>query len=286
MRLHRHFGEQRFQDQRSGHTGHDDEQDDGGEVDGIHHADVQTLLGHDQGHLAAGHHANTHLEGITPAEPADLGRQTAADDLGDQGHHHEAHAEQQDLRGQAADIGFQADAGEEDGSKQHIVADVHPALHIGGILQSAQDDARDVGTCDVCNAEVGLGNIGHGKAERHTDDGDALGVGVALVQPLHGEMGNDAHADGGGEEQHGVQQHLAQPCTGAGACSQHTGQHHDADDIIDNGGTDDGGAKEALQVAQLLQGSHGDGHAGGGHNGTDEEGAVELLAAQRREAVE
>ena len=61
---------------------------------------------------------------------------------------------------------------------------------------------------------------------------------------------------------------------------------HDADDIIDNGGTDDGGAKEALQVAQLLQGSHGDGHAGGSHNGTDEESAVELLAAQRREAVE
>ena len=61
MRLHRHFSEQRFQDQRSGHTGYDDEQDDGGEVDGIHHADVQALLGHDQGHLAAGHHKAAHI---------------------------------------------------------------------------------------------------------------------------------------------------------------------------------------------------------------------------------
>ena len=95
-----------------------DEQNDGGEVNGIHHADVQALLGHDQGHLAAGHHANTHLEGIAPAEPADLGRQPAADDLGDQGHHHEAHAEQQDLRGQAADIGLEADGGKEDGRKE------------------------------------------------------------------------------------------------------------------------------------------------------------------------
>ena len=111
-------------------------------------------------------------------------------------------------------------------------------------------------------------------------------MGVALVQPLHGVMGNDAHADGGGEEQHGVHQHLTQPCAGAGAGSQHTGQHHDADDIIDDSGTDNGGAKKALQVAHLLQGGHGDGHAGGGHNGTDEESTVELLAAQRREAVE
>ena len=39
-------------------------------------------------------------------------------------------------------------------------------------------------------------------------------------------------------------------------------------------------------MAHLLQGGHGDGHTGGGHNGTDEESTVELLAAQRREAVE
>ncbi len=85
--------------------------------------------------------------------------------------------------------------------------------------------------------------------------------------------------DGGGEEQHGVHQHLAQTCAGAGAGAQHAGQHHDADDIINDGGTDDGGAEKALQVAQLLQGRHRDGHAGGGHDGADEEGPVELRAA-------
>ncbi len=33
----------------------------------------------------------------------------------------------------------------------------------------------------------------------------------------------------------------------AAAGTQHTGEHHDADDIIDDGGADDGGAEEALQ---------------------------------------
>ena len=41
-------------------------------------------------------------------------------------------------------------------------------------------------------------------------------------------------------------------------------------------GTDDGGAEKALQVAHLLQGCHRNGHAGGGHDGADEQGTVEL----------
>ena len=35
-----------------------------------------------------------------------------------------------------------------------------------------------------------------------------------------------------------------------------------------------------------LQGCHRNGHAGGGHDGADEQGTVELRAAHGREAVE
>ena len=38
------------------------------------------------------------------------------------------------------------------------------------------------------------------------------------------------------------------------AGTQHAGEHHDADDVINDGGADDGGAEEALELAQLLQG--------------------------------
>ena len=39
-------------------------------------------------------------------------------------------------------------------------------------------------------------------------------------------------------------------------------------------------------MAQLLQGRHRNGHAGGRHDGADEQGTVELRAAHGREAVE
>ena len=286
MRLRRHFGEQRLQHQRGRHTGHHDQQDDGREVHRIHHADGKALLGHDQRHLAAGHHADAHFEGITPVEAAELCGQAAADDLGDQRHDDEADAEQQDLRRQAADIGLQTDGRKEDGCKDDIVADIHPALHIGCVIHSTQHDTGNVCTGDIGDAEVFLCNISHGKAEGHAHDGDTLGVRVALVQPLHSVVHHKAHAQCGGKEQQGVEQNLAQTRSGAAAGTQHAGEHHDADDVIYDGGTDDGGAQEAFQVAHLLQGGHRDGHAGGRHDGADEQRAVERRAAHGREAVE
>ncbi len=44
--------------------------------------------------------------------------------------------------------------------------------------------------------------------------------------------------------------HAAGP-TRAGA--QHAGEHHDADDVINDCRADDGRTKEALEIAQLLQ---------------------------------
>ena len=46
---------------------------------------------------------------------------------------------------------------------------------------------------------------------------------------------------------------LPRPVPVPGACAQYAGEDYDADDIINDGGTDDGGAEKALQVAQLLQ---------------------------------
>ena len=98
MRHGRVLGEHRLECQRGGHAGHHDQQDDGGEVDRVYHADGKTLLRHDQCHLAASHHADTNLQGVAPVEAADLGSQAATHDLGDQCHNHKADAEQQDLR--------------------------------------------------------------------------------------------------------------------------------------------------------------------------------------------
>ena len=107
-----------------------------------------------------------------------------------------------------------------------------------------------------------------------------------MVQPEHGFVDDEADDDGGREEEDGVHQHLHEAGVCAAAGTQHTGEHHDADDIINDGCADDGGAEEALELAQLLQGGHGDGDAGGRHDGADEERPIKLRAAQRREAVE
>ena len=111
-------------------------------------------------------------------------------------------------------------------------------------------------------------------------------MGVALVQPLHGVVHHKANAQCGGKEQQGVEQHLAQTRTGAAAGAQNTGKHHDADDVINDSGADDGSAQKTLQVPKLLQGSHRDGHTGSGHNGADEQCPVELRAANCGKAVE
>ena len=65
-----------------------------------------------------------------------------------------------------------------------------------------------------------------------------------------------------------------------------TGQHDDTDDVINDGGADDRGAEEAFQLPQFLQGGHRDGNAGGGHDRTDEECAVEFRAADLPQAEE
>ena len=88
------LGKQRLQGKRSGNRRYDDQQNNSGKVDSVHHADCKALLCHNQSNLAAGHHANANLEGICPVELADLCCKTAANDLGDKCHNDKADTEQ------------------------------------------------------------------------------------------------------------------------------------------------------------------------------------------------
>lgn len=52
--------------------------------------------------------------------------------------------------------------------------------------------------------------------------------------------------NGNQKEQRGLDQHAADADALTGAGTQHTGQHDNADDIINDGSADNGSAKEAL----------------------------------------
>ena len=56
-------------------------------------------------------------------------------------------------------------------------------------------------------------------------------------------------------------------------------QRNDADDVIDDGGTQHGGAYPGVEPSQLPQSLHGDAHAGGGQNTADEQGIEQLFVA-------
>ena len=115
-------------------------------------------------------------------------------------------------------------------------------------MQGAKNDTGNIRAGNIGDAEVLFSDIGHCKAERNADNGNALGMGVAGIKPLHNRMEYKANADSNEEEERRLDQHTADagPLTGAG--TQHTGQHDDADDIINNCGADNGRAKEAFQV--------------------------------------
>ena len=116
-------------------------------------------------------------------------------------------------------------------------------------MQSAKNNTGNICAGNIGNAEVFFSDIGHCKAECKADNRDALGVRIAGIEPLHNGMEYKANADSNEEEKRRLDQHSADAGPLAGAGTQHTGQHDDADHIINNCGTDDGRAKEAFQVS-------------------------------------
>ena len=76
-----HFREQCFQRQRRGDAGNHDQKDDRRKINRLDNADLKALLGHDQGDLTAGHHADTDFKRVSPVETTGSGRQSTADDF-------------------------------------------------------------------------------------------------------------------------------------------------------------------------------------------------------------
>ena len=87
------------------------------------------------------------------------------------------------------------------------------------------------------------------------------------------------------EEQHRGEDHASGVGLGILEADDES-QHDDADDIVDDGGAEDGGAHLALELPHLLQGLHRDADAGGRHDDAHEDGFVEFLRAPGGYAVE
>ena len=64
------------------------------------------------------------------------------------------------------------------------------------------------------------------------------------------------------------------------------GQDDDADDVVNDGGTHNGGADFSTELSQFPEGRNRDADRGGSQYHADEDGPEELIAANGREAVE
>ena len=111
-------------------------------------------------------------------------------------------------------------------------------------------------------------------------------MGIAVIQPGHHPVPDNPHANGHHKEKHRVEKDLDHAAIFASPCAQNTGQHDNADHIVNDRRTDDGRAQESLERSQLLKGCHRDGDAGGCHDGTDKQGTVKLRAAHGGKAIE
>ena len=113
-------------------------------------------------------------------------------------------------------------------------------------MQRTENDTGNVSAGNIRNAKVFLSNIGHCKTECKAGNRYALRMGIAGIQPLHDAVEHIADTNGNQKEQRGLDQHAADAGALTGAGTQHTGQHDNADDIINDGSADNGSAKEAL----------------------------------------
>ena len=275
---------QYLQDDRGGDAGHDDQKDDSRKILRGQQPHRQPLLGHDQGHLAPGHHAHADFQAVLKAEAADFCHQAAADDLGDQSHHHEPYGKQQNPYAHMVDAGLQADAGEEHRAEDDVRADFHFPVDIGRVPDGAQNDAGHIGSRDVGNPEIALSRIGEEKAQRKPQDGNPLGMGITVVQLLEYFEYNDAHHQCHDEEQHRGDDHAARIGFRVLEADDKS-QHNDADDIIDDGGAEDRGANLPLQLPHLLQGLHRNADAGSRHDDAGEHCFIESIRSPGGHAV-
>ena len=152
-------------------------------------------------------------------------------------------------------------------------------------MQVAKDDAGNVCTCDLGNAEVCLGYICHRDTVNKGDDGDTPRVLIALIEPLENVVYAETADDRDREEQNGLEDD--HPDVGVGVlCTQDKCEDYDADDIVDDRGAYDGRSDGSVELAQLLESCDRDAYGSCGHYCSDEKCLKELFASERVKAVE
>ena len=122
-------------------------------------------MGDDESNLTAGHHTNADFKAIAGTEAAAARRQTAADDLAEQGDGNKGQREQENIHIEGRKIGFETDAGEENRPEDEVAVDIHLFGNAAGIADVAQNDAGEIGTGDIRHAKPFFGDIGHEQAE-------------------------------------------------------------------------------------------------------------------------
>ena len=136
--------------------GEQDDEDDEGEDFGRDEPARDAPLRADEDDFRPHHHAEPHAQGIAEGEAAEFCAQPAADELAEERRRHIHEPEREEGGRDTAEI-FDvrnADVGKEDGGEEEVSHRVHLGFDIGRLRKgAAQQDARDVRTRDVGNAE-------------------------------------------------------------------------------------------------------------------------------------
>ena len=201
---------------------------------------------------------------------AQLGAQAAAHHLGEHRHYNEQNREPDDSRGHLRQGHLQADAGEEQGGKVGVAEHVKLGVEVLAALGHGDNHACAEGAGDIRHAKGHLRDVGHQQAEHKGDNHMAVHALFRLHHPvdiklIEQEPGH-RHKD---EEAQNLQQHHPDAHAGIGHAAD-DGQGDDAQHVIDDGSAQNGVARAGFQLAQLLQGLHGDAHRGGGEDNADE----------------
>ena len=157
-----------------------------------------------------------------------------ADDFCDKADDDETDGKEYEFLVHAAERCFESDTCKENRSENHIGADIHFFFDVIGRIEGTQDNARNVCTGNIGDAEIFFGNVGQSEAERKTQNRETAGVrkyGVHAVEQLKAEKTEHNRK---GKKQNG------------GGCyfqrigcrifkTDDNSQHNDTNDIVDDG---------------------------------------------------
>ena len=234
---------------------------------------VCTLGGHDQGYLAAGDHAHADLDRLLGVKAGHTGTQAAANQLGQHGYYGQDHSEEDNVRGHAFQLHLQTHAGKEDGGEIQEGDRLEGVVHVQAVL--GRHGVGDHEAChespgDIGDTEEILCNEGVEQAE-HKGQDDVFGtVLLAAVGPPAEELGKGQTGNNGeGKEEDDLDQDPSDIYVGDREAGDN-GEGDDAQHIVNDGGTQNGGAHRASEFAHLPEGLYGDTDRGGSEDDAQE----------------